>query len=141
MSIESSIKQYCPELEASGFNISALAEMMDIRFLGEIEIFLAASVLFFESYQEQLDDVRKAIEDMDRKKIRDCAHKFKGAVGNFHDPNVAELARVIEVNADLWTQEQFVIQFHKLNGNVNVFVPQLYQLVAAFSKIQTQAAS
>ncbi|WP_413294644.1 Hpt domain-containing protein [Bdellovibrio sp. HCB185ZH] len=140
MSIERSIKQFCPELESAGFNISALVEMMDTRYMGEFEIFLAASALFLDCYKEQLNDVKQAIESMDRKKIHDCAHKFKGAIGNFHDANVAEMARLIEVNSDSWTQEQFVIQFHKLNSDVTKFVSQLNQLVAGFSKIQTQAA-
>lgn len=140
MSIEHSIKKYCPELESAGFDISSLAEMMDTRYLGEFEIFVAASDLFLECYKGQMDDLKKAIETMDRKKIHDFAHKFKGAIGNFHDAHVTEMARLIEVNCDSWTQEQFIIQFHKLNMDVGKFVQQLNQLKAGFAKIQAQPA-
>jgi HPt (histidine-containing phosphotransfer) domain-containing protein len=140
MSIEVTIRQACPELEPAGFNVPELAEMMDTRYLGEFMIFIAAAGLFLESYEAQLADIKAAIDGMDPKKIHSTAHKFKGAISNFHDQAIADAVRTIEVNSASWTQEQLAIQYLDVMKRVTKFVPELNQLVVSFSKIQQEVA-
>ncbi|UYL09425.1 Hpt domain-containing protein [Bdellovibrio sp. SKB1291214] len=140
MSLEVTIRKSCPELEPAGFNIPELAEMMDTRYLGEFMIFIAAAGLFLESYEAQIADIKAAIDDKDPKKIHATAHKFKGAISNFHDQSIADAVRTIEVNSATWTQEQLVVQFADVLKRTTKFVPELNQLVVSFSKIETEAA-
>ncbi|WP_413560604.1 Hpt domain-containing protein [Bdellovibrio sp. HCB209] len=140
MSTEILINKYCPELSSLGFDVPAIAEMMETRYLGEFEIFGAAAGLFIGSYEGQLNDIKAAIESMDPKSIKSTAHKYKGAIANFHDPVVVETARAIETNSDKWSKEQFLESFNILTQQTAEFLPRLNQLVESFSKIQQEAA-
>lgn len=140
MSMEDLIKKYCPELSSLGYDVPALAEMMDTRYLGEFEIFGTAAGMFIEGYAAQLEDVKKAIEQMDPKSIRATAHKYKGAIANFHDTRVVETAKLIETNSDSWSKEQLLETYNLLTQQTAEFLPRLSQLVDSFSKIQQEAA-
>ena len=140
MSIGNTIKQNCPELEFGGFNIAELSEMMDTRYLGDFSIFIAASEIFLEGYVAQLADIKKAITDMDTEKIHATAHKFKGGISNFHDLNVTETVRLIEMNSAKWTKEELLAQYSLLGLQMGTFISQLKQLTESFAKIQQEAA-
>ncbi|QDK37374.1 Hpt domain-containing protein [Bdellovibrio sp. NC01] len=139
MTLTEKIRKYCPELVSAGFNLTELEEMMDGRFLGDFTIFAAAAGIFLESYEAQLNDIRSAIISEDRKKIYAAAHKFKGAIANFHDSSVADTVERIEMGSSDWDRQKFEAQYGVLVKQTKDFVKQLNQLVDSFGRIQELA--
>lgn len=139
MSTENFLKQNCSELAAAGFDLTNLSQVLDNVYLGDFSIFIAASELFLAGYENELSSIKRAIFEMDRKKIQSSAHKFKGSIGNFHDLGATEMARAIEHNAEQWTQEQLTAQHTELVARMTDFTGQLKMLCVSFAKVQQVA--
>lgn len=133
---EDKIRRLCPEVVASGLDPVFLSQMLDSRFLGNFSIFSAAADIFLYEYAEELEELQNLIENLDRKKAFAATHKLKGAISNFHRPDVAETARILEIHTDDWSHEQLKEQFAVLQIQVQEFVFELKLLMRSFEEIE-----
>lgn len=133
---EEKIRRLCPEVIALGLDPMSLSQMLDSRFLGNFSIFSAAADIFLYEYAEELEELQNLIENLDRKKAFAATHKLKGAISNFHRPDVAETARILEIHTDDWSHEQLKEQFAVLQIQIQEFVLELKVLMRSFEEIE-----
>ena len=73
-------------------------DMVDIllSFDGDQELFQEIFEIFVDTYQEQIDKIREAIQSNDPEDVRKAAHSLKGGVSNFQISEITELAFELE---------------------------------------------
>ncbi|MGE9743758.1 Hpt domain-containing protein [Bdellovibrio bacteriovorus] len=133
---EEKIRRLCPEVVASGLDPRLLSQMLDTRFLGNFSIFSAAADAFLYEYAEELEELQAFIENLDRQKAFAATHKLKGSLINFHRPDVAETARILEIHTEDWSHEQLREQFAILQIQIQEFAFELKLLMKSFEEIQ-----
>jgi len=63
---------------------------------GDVNLLIELNTIFKKDYQEQLDSLKKAVEENDFEQIIKVAHRFKGALGNLGSLKGYEIAKKIE---------------------------------------------
>lgn len=75
---------------------SSFKEVLDQRFMGDMEIFEQVTQSFLTSLPDLIADVEKAMKGTDASAIRESVHKLRGSVSSFHLKEAFAMASNVE---------------------------------------------
>ena len=65
---------------------------------GDLDLYGELRDIFFEEYPDMLEQLKSAVKSSEGKKVQECAHSMKSALGNLGAMKAYALAQVIEQN-------------------------------------------
>jgi HPt (histidine-containing phosphotransfer) domain-containing protein len=96
-------------------DLNKLADKFDFE-IDEVEMIVET---FLKTSKKNLDDIQKAIENDDKKKLSQAAHSLKGSSSTLQLTEIAELAKEIELNAKNNENIDYQNQYKQLKELIN----------------------
>lgn len=98
--------------------------------VGDVEFLAEMIELFFSYVPQQMNDIKRAIEEHDSLKLLDAAHACKGTVGNYTKLEPYLLLQSLENDGKSDEIDESQIKFRSLEKEISQLIIELKMLMA-----------